>query len=322
MIDVAPFVAFAVDAADPKVVGWRGREALASDVEAALSAMIEERTRDAWAEGYRERCLVEGTTADDYRLRLVDLGRDGRYMAGIHFRNLRVDAPFVGVAARTVPFRDPQHVHRVVRDLLAAFDRFRPAEVQVEQRSDPPELALGDLREASADKRLIAGRIGDLLALPRPGRAERVVVEPITAAQPIWSRYERLYDAFHAREPEMRDRVPISGFEKLEESAEAGCLFVVRIDDERAGMIAGLPSHAHGLRGIVVIDEILGERYRGRGFAPACQRRFIEALPASADDVVFGTIDARNTPSLRTALSVGRLDVGGWWFVRAARGDR
>jgi len=49
------------------------------------------------------------------------------------------------------------------------------------------------------------------------------------------------------------------------------------------------------------------------------QRHFIDQLPSGKGDLVFGTIDATNRPSIRTAIKVGRADLGGWSFVPIRR---
>ena len=81
-----------------------------------------------------------------------------------------------------------------------------------------------------------------------------------------------------------------------------------------------LPTCKHGLRGHLVVEEVLDTLYRGHGLGPALQRHFINQLPSSEGGLVFGTIDAINQPSMRTAIKVGRLDVGGWSFVPMRRG--
>lgn len=65
---------------------------------------------------------------------------------------------------------------------------------------------------------------------------------------------------------------------------------------------------------LAVIEELLETPFRGRGFAPAMQRMFLERLADKDDRLVWGTIDARNIPSLRTAQRVGREIVFGNMF--------
>ena len=106
----------------------------------------------------------------------------------------------------------------------------------------------------------------------------------------------------------------------LEKCERSKSLFEVLIEGESAGVIGGFADRSYGLKGYLVADEILDDEHRGRGFAPAMQRRFIDALRASEDDLVFGTIAVQNAASIRTALRVGRVDVGGWWFVPIDQG--
>jgi hypothetical protein len=47
-------------------------------------------------------------------------------------------------------------------------------------------------------------------------------------------------------------------------------------------------------------------------------QRLLDLLPARPGDVLWGTIDPRNAPSLRNALSIGRVPVGGYVWIAPA----
>lgn len=70
------------------------------------------------------------------------------------------------------------------------------------------------------------------------------------------------------------------------------------------------------MHGYIITEEILSKRFRGKGFAPALQRQLIEHLMYENDEMIFGNPNSRNLVSLRTASRVGRVDVGGVYFVR------
>ena len=94
------------------------------------------------------------------------------------------------------------------------------------------------------------------------------------------------------------------------------------IEKAWAGVIAAERRSEVFLSGYCVIEEILGGKYRGKGFAPAVQRMMIENLELQGDEMIFGHISLKNSPSLRTASRVGRSDVGGYLFVRTDREKR
>ena len=74
-----------------------------------------------------------------------------------------------------------------------------------------------------------------------------------------------------------------------------------------SGVVAGL--HDLGLLLAVLRGEV--------GGGPTVQR-LVEELPARPRDVLWGTIHPANAPSLRNALSVGRVQVGGYVWVAPA----
>lgn len=77
--------------------------------------------------------------------------------------------------------------------------------------------------------------------------------------------------------------------------------------------MAGRVDDSGPLSGWQVVDELFETRFRGRGLAAAMQRAFLDTLPAK--DLVWGTIDTRNAPSLATARRVGREIVAGYLFL-------
>jgi hypothetical protein len=73
-------------------------------------------------------------------------------------------------------------------------------------------------------------------------------------------------------------------------------------------LIAGRVLPLLGLSGLYFTEILLTRAFKGQGLAPAVQRKFIDGL---ADDfaVVWGTIDAKNAASTKTALKVGRRSI-------------
>jgi L-amino acid N-acyltransferase YncA len=101
----------------------------------------------------------------------------------------------------------------------------------------------------------------------------------------------------------------------LAECAEEGLLFEVLVDDAPAGVVASVRYDAHGMAGFSVQELCLDGAHRGRHVAAAALQRLVDELPARDDDVLWGTIHPENVPSLRNALSVGRVIVGGYVWV-------
>ena len=65
------------------------------------------------------------------------------------------------------------------------------------------------------------------------------------------------------------------------------------------------------MSGYFVCDKILSRKYRGKGFGIAMERKFIDSLEISENELVFGTINSENSTSYRTSTNVGRICANG-----------
>jgi GNAT superfamily N-acetyltransferase len=318
-IDLTPFVDFAAEMASQNLVRWCGKEDLRADVWESFAADVRRRTADLdWARGYATRCPVAQAEPREYQLRILDLGVDGKVLAGIHFFGLDVDRPFVGLTARTKPLDSREQVARMANRMYDEFARFSPQSMWVYQSVGSREFRLEGIPDLKPDIRLVAGSVTELQTRPVPPFMDRIDLAHAKSMD-FWEEYQLMYERLHAERPALRHRVNVTERDLMERCASAGGLFKVLVDGEWAGIFTGLPTREHGLRGYLVVEEVLDTPYRGHGLGPALQRHFIDQLPVGKGDLVFGTIDATNRPSIRTAIKVGRADVGGWSFVPIQR---
>src|SRR5690606_21380128 len=125
------------------------------------------------------------------------------------------------------------------------------------------------------------------------------------------ARYENAFERLVARSPEYDEYTRLESHEDLAELIEAGTLFEAWIDGEWAGLVAVARDGVEGVDGYVMIEILLADHARGRGFGAGLQWRLAERL-GDADQLLLGTIDARNLPAIGAATSVGRVDVGGY----------
>ncbi len=310
--DLRPFLEHAQAQAAPALSRWVSPAALSERLRRGLEQSVQRRMLDEeHARAYAYGCPVTGTGWRDYQLRLVDLGPDGRVLAGVHFLGLDPERPFVGVRGRTASLRGAAHADRLVAALLKEFERFSPRAVWDFQYAPPAEWDLAGLEGAQPDQLLLVGRASELAARPALPEAERVALRP--PGEDLWAWHRSVYRELEAERPDLAGRIGPTERGAWRDSVEAGLCFEVVIDGRRAGVIAGAPEVESGLSGVVVVEELLDAPWRGRGLAAAVQRAFVDQL--DADSLVIGTIDAANAPSLRTALRVGREIAGRCWFL-------
>jgi hypothetical protein len=125
----------------------------------------------------------------------------------------------------------------------------------------------------------------------------------------FYERYAIAYNDFHTLEPFLRNKVPKTSRDDLERSVAQGLAFHFLVEGEEAGLIAGERRNYVGLPGLYFLELFLYKKFRGRKLASYMQQLFIEATDPDTVAFVWGTIDLHNQPSLRTALSLGRIIV-------------
>lgn len=293
------------------VRSWLGDGALGATLADDFAATIASRVHsDERLQAYAACCPVPGAAPRDYALREIALSFDLRVLAGIHFRNLVLARPFVGVYAQSRDVSSAELPALVAR-LAEEFAVFAPLHVWF-WALQPDELLAAP--GAALDRHLVVGRLQELVETGAAALPDAITLErDETGAS--YDDYRRSFDAFVAAHPHAADDIACTDRSDYEDCASDGALYTIQSGATRIGVIAARPGRLRGIVGWEMVDEILDAGFRGRGLAPPLQRAFLERLDSQRHPLVFGTIAADNLPSLRTALRVGRRIVGGWVFV-------
>lgn len=167
---------------------------------------------------------------------------------------------------------------------------------------------------ALQDQVLVTGSLAQT-ARSGPDAAPPPMLEPAETDHAM-AFMANAYEAFAARDPDLARRVPASTRAQLEDCARSGILAWWLVDRQRAGLIGAARSSLCGLRGFLMVEEVVAPPFVGRGSAAVAQRSLAAALaPANRDAHLFGTIDAGNIPSRRTAARAARSEIAAWWFL-------
>ena len=301
----------------PRIRAWYDDQRLAEQLAAALVTEAGRVGDRAFGADFRD--AVDPDLEPDplsWANRRLDLD-DGRWaVAGIRFRGLDREAPFVDVVATDQP-PTPDGLAAVAAGVRAAFAAFQPLCLRVDAPR-PADLATSlnvDPRFArgrsTVDQHIVAGLVGELLARERPGSAVEVALRPGERG-PLAARAAALY----ARHPaESRLWATAEDADSLAGCAAQGLLFEVLVDGTPAGVVAATREDAHAMSGFCVQELCLDPAWRGRGLAAQAMHGLVARLPARAGDVLWGSIHPENLASLRQALSLGREIVGGYVWV-------
>ena len=114
-------------------------------------------------------------------------------------------------------------------------------------------------------------------------------------------QYKILYD----HSPHLKNEVKVESLESLNEAAKEGLLFEIKINSMRAGVIAGYVEDYFGKIELCILEELLFEDYRRKGFGAYLQKEFAHKMQ-SRFELLWGHISELNPSSLKTALKNGR----------------
>ncbi|HEU5076872.1 MAG TPA: hypothetical protein VFU02_21930 [Polyangiaceae bacterium] len=281
--------------------------------EMARAEFVRRTTDDDASRRYASTCPVPGVDHTLYRLRVVTLPSGASVLAGIHFRGQATDYPFVGVFAQSRWF-EAEEVAAAHAALLGEFAVFSP---RATRWWSPVDRAAPQLAKVTPDQYLVMGLVDEIRSAPAVPLPHGWRLRRIEAASEVALAFAELYSDFHHARPDLAPAVPATTSEELAECSRSGALYACFSGSRLAGAVAAKPSAEYGVDAWLMWDIVLARAHCGKGLGPVLQRAVLDRLDSARAPLVAGTIDARNLPSLRTALRVGRRVVGTWLFLAA-----
>lgn len=255
----------------------------------------------ALPEVYTERFnyfKLDGTRPIDFRERVLEIGNDKFIMAGIRFRGLNINRPFISIAPN---FEITDNYFSLLAELIQKeFSLFKPLPLQFQM---PSECKYSSI-DLGIDRYTIVGKVNNLLSEQLPERVETIELIEIKHID-FYENYLNEYKIFHLNNPCLIDEVKPESLEDLTESMSNQLLYKIFIDNKEAGIIAGSIYNYYGVSSVCILEEILYDTFKGNGLGVYVQREFIKKLMGRYE-LLWGTISSLNTPSLKTALRNGR----------------
>jgi len=305
-LDELPSLATLVDAADAGLHPWVHdhvaepvrRSALADELGFCLHTAAQDLS---YAAAFAEVAPPIGQPVVAYLDRWVPIGDGAHVLVGPRYLGRDPTLPFVMVSASDRPLTpaDRTDLQGVAREHLSAFD---PGFVMI-TTADP----IGTWPDTRPELRQVVGPLGELRRRVAPSELS-VTPRRDTA---FYDHYLELFDRDVRSDPAHARHTRVEARQDLQDLADRGYLFDVRVDDDWAGVLAAEPDARRGVRGATVVELILDHAFRGRGYGQHLSTLLSRALPLPDDECLLGTIHADNVTSYRSALAAGRIDVGG-----------
>lgn len=231
------------------------------------------------------------TKPEDFKERIIQLGENDFILAGIRFNGMDVTKPFVSVWSSTLELSELKigGMRNIIRKEFSVFDPY------AFQMRLPSSMAVP--MDSEADRFVIAGLIEEMEGLSSSG----IVLETPKEID-FYEKYKDEYELFHQMHPALAREVKREDKIDLQDALRKNLLFTIYIDGTFAGLIAGYESDYNGIKGVCILEELLFHSYRGKGYGPQIQNAFANKLRGKYK-ILWGTISAKNAPSLKTALS-------------------
>lgn len=271
------------------------------DLKKEIASELEQLAELSLPEICSTRCdyfKLDGTTAEDFRERILEVEKDKFILAGIRFRGLNVNKPFISIVANFEITADRLSV--LAKLIKKEFSIFKPMAIQFHMPSEV-ELNAPDL---GVDRYTLVGSVSDLIECKLPERAETVELVELSNTD-FYDEYLNEYKIFHEKNYHLQDEVKPESLEDFTEALSNKLLFKILLDNKHAGIIAGSASDYYGVQGAYIFEEILYDSFKGKGLGVYLQKEFAKKL-LGRYQLLWGTISSLNQSSLKTAIRNGR----------------
>lgn len=234
---------------------------------------------------------------------------DGHWaIAGIRFRGRDIEKPFVDVIATSLP-PTPSGL-AALGDVLPHYSAFSPLCLRInlpdpEQQLQALAASNVDAGRATPDLLIVARPVAEMLEQTVASRYDDVSLVPCDPAA-AEARVAAIYDELKPARPQLGQWATPADADELEDAADEGLLFDIRVNGTSAGIVAAERDDAYGLTGFCMQEIVLDSAHRGQQIGVAALQRLCRELPSAPHDVLWGHIHPGNIPSLRNAQESGR----------------
>lgn len=166
-----------------------------------------------------------------------------------------------------------------------------------------------DLPQLEVNHYTYAGKIA-LIKQSKKTENDDIIELTETKDISFYPEYIKMYAEFYEDFPKLKTIIgDPESLESIKYLLENGLIKLLNINNEIAGVIIGLKMNYDEMSGYFVCDKILSRKYRGIGLGTAMEKKFIDSLIVSENELIFGTINSKNPTSFRASAKVGRICV-------------
>lgn len=272
-------------------------EALRESIKVDLSSLAELSLIEVATKRFHFFSL-DYTRPEDFQERIIEVDQNKFIMAGIRFRGLNKERPFISVYANFEIKNN--HLSEIATLINKEFSLFKPQAFQFHSTSEKKF----EREELEVDHYTLVGQVHEIVKEELPIRKETIELKEIHALE-FYNEYLEEYKLFHRKNPDLIDEVNPESLEDLKEAMDNALIYQILIDNKTAGMIAASFTEYNGIKSIYIKEEILYDTFKGFKFGVYLQKEFAKKINGRGH-FLWGTIAHLNQVSLKTALRNGR----------------
>ncbi len=234
--------------------------------------------------------------------RVLKLRNGNEFIAGIRFKNLNRDFPFVEINFGS----------ELTSEVISEMKEIVKYEFK---NLNPKGLKFKDKPNAHPNFEMWSHTVFGTIE----NREDLIVPSEMnwffTSSLEWYPQYLAEYQERLIEKKELDGFVRIGQLDEFQESAADQALLVASDAKGFCGVIAGIMSPLYGLPAIYVIESYLSKRWVGKKIAPVAHCIFLNEM-VKRFEYVWGTIYDKNLSSLNTAHRIGRKIIETEYFLR------
>ncbi len=238
---------------------------------------------------------IDGAEPANYQEHVLNLNNGEAVICGIRHMNLNREIPFVNLRP-SFEIKDKKQALNLYKEISQNFSVFNPKYLCFHSANSIKVDRLGCLYMAAKTQQVVS-----LDKWPKQDRLDFIRVD----TEDYYQWYESEYKRFHQLRVDLSQAVTLNSKEIMNTSMKEGLLYNVYCNEKQIGLIAGERADFMGKKALYFNDIVVSSDFKGEGFAKAMQKKFIE-MNQEEFELVFGTIDFSNKPSLNTAKANAR----------------
>jgi len=291
---------------------WQPEEVIKASLKKEMKINFNRMNDASFGDTFFDYHYVENSEPIDYRHLLLKLSDGKEIMTGIRFFGLDKTKAYVELVYTNFVEFDLETLKEIAQVIKKRYRVFNPFAFRL--------LHSGDLVKQfqslniKKDLHFYTGKKSSIMQMEVPIKYEQIELRKPNDLD-FYSLYMGTLDFYIEDNPGSEEYVFTLEKEELEKLNTMGSLFCTYIDEQWAGIIACDYLQMKYLEGYCIVEECLIDKFRGKHFAAAIQRKMVEMLPGDMHTLVYGEIHDRNIPSRKTASKNGRITTGTNYFI-------